>query len=55
MYTFKVAGEHTHAFLSYLGSRGLFGRLFVRSLLSVPTDGRSGPEPGLTLLTKINK
>lgn len=36
--------------MSYLGSRGLFGRLLVRSLLSVPPDGRSGPEPGLIRL-----
>lgn len=42
-------GIQTHAFLSYLGSLGLFGRLLVRSL-SVPPDGRSGPEPGLTRL-----
>lgn len=47
-----VAGVNTHAFLSYLGSLGLFGRLLMRSLLSVPPDGRSGPEPGLTLLIK---
>lgn len=39
-------------FWSYLGSRGLFGRLLVRSLLSVPPGGRSGPEPGLTRLIK---
>lgn len=45
-------GVDTHAFLSYLGSRGLLGRLLVRSLLSVPPDGRSGPEPGLTRLIK---
>lgn len=38
--------------LSYLGSRGLFGRLLVRSLISVPPDGRSGPEPGLTRLIR---
>jgi len=42
----------TYASLSYLASRGLFGRLLVRSLLSAPTDGRSGPEPGLTRLMK---
>lgn len=36
--------------LSYLGSRGLFGRLLVRSLFSVPTEGLSGPETGLILL-----
>lgn len=46
---------HTHAFQSYLGSRGLFGRLLVRSLVSVPPDGRSGPEPGLTRLKKKKK
>lgn len=45
-------GTNTHAFFSYLESRGLFGRLLVRSLLSVPPDGRSGPEPGLILLIK---
>lgn len=49
---YRRVGAHTHSFLSYLGSRGLFGRLFVRSLLSVPPDGRSGPEPGLTRLFK---
>ena len=42
-------------FWSYLGSRGLFGRLLVRSLLSVPPDGRSGPDPGLTRLIKKHK
>lgn len=41
--------------LSYLGSRGLFGRLLVRSLLSVPPDGRSSPEPGLTRLIDEKK
>lgn len=40
---------------SYFGSLGLFGRLLVRSLFSVPPDGRSGPEPGLTRLRKIDK
>lgn len=39
-------------FFPYLGSRGLFGRLLVRSLLSVPPEGRSGPELGLTRLSE---
>lgn len=48
-------GVYTRACMSYLGSRGLFGRLLVRSRFSVPPDGRSGPEPGLTRLMKKKK
>lgn len=47
--------QKKRAFLSYFGSRGLLGRLLVRSLFSVPPDGRSGPEPGLIRLFKTCK
>lgn len=46
--TYRVGELWANAFLSYLGSLGLFGRLLVRSLFSVP-------EPGLILLIKRTK